>query len=391
MQTRTHQFGFYLTDFDPFDSNRTQSGIDRKIISQIETLNQAGLNCKSLVAVRPSSAALKGLASLPLFPDFIHWPYNAELASASYLYIRRPVFSTKGFISFLELFRRCNPDALVLLELPTFPYDAEYDRPELYFALRKDRKYRQYWKKYIDRVVELTGLPEVFGIETVHIINGIDLRRCAVRRPSFKSDKPLEIIFPASFAAYQGCDLLIGGLADYYDKGGIRDIIIHLAGDGPEIPVVRKLVERRNLKDHVVFHGMLTLSELNVLYDRCTLGVASLGMHRRGSNVMSGAIKTREYLAKGLPFFYAGLIDVFERNPVDFCLRFESREVPVDIRRVVEFHDRLYECESETSLIKRIRRYAEENVSMEAAMSSVIDIIKEHNSLNQSAELPVQG
>lgn len=368
--------GYYLLDFDPYDSSRVQTGIDRKIISQIKAFNEAGLNCKPIIAARPKSAIMKGLASLPCFPDFINWPDVAALNGASYLYIRRPTFSTRGFISFLDTFRKSNPKAIVFIELPTYPYDAEFNSPELFFALNKDRKYRQSWRYYIDLIADMSDSSEVFGVKTVHIYNGIDLNEYSIRRPSYDSLAPLEMLFPASFAAYQGCDLLIEGLANYYDNGGERSIIVHLAGEGPEIPALRKLVTSRHLDDRVVFHGMLTLDELNSLYDRCTLGVASLGMHRRSANVVSGAIKTREYLAKGLPFFYAGSIDVFNANPVDFCLQFESKEVPVNINKVLDYYDGLYENESETSLIHRIRRYAESSVSMSAAMSNVIKIIK---------------
>lgn len=369
--------GYYLSDFDPYDLGHVQTGIDRKIISQIDTFNEAGLNCKSIVAVRPKSAIVKGLASLPCFPDFIDWPDATSLIGASYLYIRRPVFSTRGFISFLDAFRKCNPKAKVLIELPTYPYDAEFDSPELFFALRKDRRYRQKWKFYIDRIIDMSDLPEVFGVKTVHFFNGINLKEYSIRQPSHHSSAALEILFPASFAAYQGCDLLIRGLANYYHDGGKRNIVLHLAGVGPEIPALRKLVTEGQLEDHVTFHGMLTMDELSILYDRCSFGVASLGMHRRSTNLVSGAIKTREFLAKGLPFVYAGSIDVFNANPVDFCLQVESKETPIDINKIVDFYDRLYENESEASLIQRIRHYAEDNISMSVAMSNVIEFIKE--------------
>ena len=372
-------FGYYLSDFNPFDSNRIQSGIDRKIIAQIKAFNNAGLKCEHIEAVRPSNTLLKGIASLPVFPDLISWPDVDSLGSPAYLYIRRPAFSTKGFISFLSKFRKHNPNALVMIEIPTFPYDKEFDTPQLFFALRKDRHYREEWRSFVDYCVVPTAERSVFGLPCICIMNGIDLEEIKVRTPSFKTGSPIEIVFPASFAAYHGCDLLLLGLAHYYRAGGSRDIRLHLAGEGSASATNHNLIQELHLQNHVIEHGMLDKDSLDKLYNQCTLAVGSLGMHRIGS-IMSAALKTREYLAKGIPFFYAGQIDVFERAPVDFSLQFESKEEPIDIKQVIEFHDRLYESESEISLIERIRRYAEENVSMDAAMSSVINLIEEHNS-----------
>lgn len=371
-------YGYYLSDFNPYDSNRTQSGIDRKIISQIKSFNHAGLDCRHIEAVRPSSTLIKGIASLPAFPDFISWPDVNGLGSPAYLYIRRPAFSTRGFVRFLAEFRRHNPSALVMIEVPTYPYDEEFDTPQLFFALRKDRHCRRKWKSWVDCCVIPTAEQLVFGIPCVHIMNGIDLDEIAVRSPSYDPNGPIQIIFPASFAAYHGCDLLLRGLDNYYHEGGSREIVLHLAGEGSASASLHSLIGELHLGEHVVEHGMLDKSSLDKLYDSCTLAVGSLGMHRIGS-LLSGALKTREYLAKGVPFFYAGLIDVFERNPVDFCLQFESKEEPVDFRRVIEFHDWIYGREDEVSIIARIRQYAEENVSMNAAMSNVVDIIKEHH------------
>lgn len=370
--------GYYLTDFNPFDPERIESGIDRKIKSQIKALNGAGLNCRHIYAVRPNAAMVKGIASLPFFPDFTSWPNVADLGSPNYLYVRRPAFSTKGFIAFLSEFRRHNPSSIIMIEVPTFPYDKEFDTPQLFFALKKDRKYRICWKKYADYSVILSDEDEVFGLPSIHIMNGIDLDAVSVRTPSYNARCPIEILFPASFSAYHGCDLLILGLSQYYKAGGSREIVLHLAGEGPASATIHDLIYELHLENRIIEHGMLDKESLDRLYNRCSLAVGSLGMHRIGS-VVSAALKTREYLAKGIPFFYSGLIDVFERRQVDFSLRLESTEEPVDVNKVIEFYDWLYSSANEETLIRKIRQFAEKYVSISSAMSNVTQAIVNHS------------
>lgn len=116
---------------------------------------------------------------------------------------------------------------------------------------------------------------------------------------------------------------------------------------------------------------------MDAIYNKCSMALASLGLHRIGLSIAS-TLKTREYLAKGIPFVYSGEIDVFREDPVDFCFQVPADESPIDIEKLVAFHDRLYAREPEDDLIARIRSYAESHVGMNAAMKNVIDYIKEN-------------
>lgn len=369
--------GFYLCDYDIYKTGRVQTGIDRKIISQISCFNRAGLKCSFIHADYPSNKAMKGFGSLPVFPDFVCWPQVKDLAGSAFLYIRRPIFMSREFVRFLKSFRRDNSKAVVILELPTFPYDAELSSPSLYFALRKDQKYRLRISPYVDYVaVPDESVTEAFGIPAVSFYNGIDLETISTRKGSYVHGGSIHIAFAASFAPYHGCDLLIRGLADYYRDGGERNIVLHLAGDSPLLPEMKELVDREGISNHVVFHGMLNRVELDELYDKCALAVSSLGLHRIGNQHLNSSLKSREYLSKGIPFFYAGEIDVLMKYPADFCLQFESTETPIDINRVIAFYDDLHSRYSEDELIARIRAYAEAHVSMDEAMRNIINVLR---------------
>ena len=246
----------------------------------------------------------------------------------------------------------------------------------MYFALRKDRKYRNKWKDSVDYIADLSGSSEIFNIKTLPIINGIDLDSTRVRKSSSKKTGTINIIFSAFFGPWHGCDLLIKGLAKYYEQGGERDILLHLAGGGNMLQEIESIIREEHLEKHVKMYGPLQQDQLNTLFDECDFAVGSLGLHRRSANCRDSSLKTREYLAKGIPFVYAGTVDVFEKDPVDFCLQLPSVEKPTNFNAIVDFYDKLYSRESEDSLIQRIRSYAEQHISMKMAMASVIHAIK---------------
>lgn len=369
-------YGYYLCNFDAFDANHVQTGVDRKVQSQIKAFNNFELNCKFIYCPYPEKRWKRGLGSIPGFPDETKWPDIDSLGRPSYLYIRRPMFSSREFIGFLRMFKLRNPFAKIIIEIPSYPYDNEYQSYELYFALRKDKKYRNQWKNYVDYIADLSGEKEIFGIQTLPIINGVDIKSLRTRKPSFNREKPIHLIFSAFFAPWHGCDLLLKGLSNYYDKQGDREVIIHLAGGGNLLDQIRRQIKELNLSSRVILHGALNQGELDALFDQCTIAVGSLGLHRRSQNCRDSSLKTREYLAKGIPFIYAGFVDVFETDPVDFCLQFPSTEQPIDFFKVIDFYDSLYKTEVETELIRRIRKYAEKHVSMDAAMANVIEVLK---------------
>lgn len=372
------QYGYYLCNFDIYDQDHVQTGVDRKVLSQVKVFNDAGLDCRFMYCAPADTRFRRGLGSLPGFTDGTDWPDVDNLGSPAYLYIRRPMYSSRELERFLERFKKKNPASVVVIEIPTYPYDDEFQGIENSFALMKDRKYRNRWHKYVDYVADLSGEDEIFGIPTLPIINGIDLSTIQPRTPSASKDDTIDIVFSAFFGPWHGCDLLLRGLAEYNRTDGARKVVLHLAGGGNMISEIESQISDLNLNDHVVMHGALNQKQLDDLFNTCRFAVSSLALHRiSGTDYKASSLKTREYLAKGIPFVYAGKVDVFESNPVDFCLQLPPEEKATDFRAVVDFYDKIYSTYSEEDLIGRIRQYAENTVSMDAAMEDVVKVLKD--------------
>lgn len=382
LDNRNKLCGYYLSTFDLYDSSHVQTGVERKILSQIDCFNESGLCCEHIYCSPSKSRLRRGLGSLPCITDGVCWPTDRLLSKVSYLYIRRPLFFSHEFVALLSNTRRINPAITIIVEIPTYPYDEEMKRPDLFFALKKDQRYRKQLVRHIDYIADLSGAKRIFDVPTLHIINGIDLKRTRPRRPSYSDGKEIDMVFAAQFGPWHGCDLVVRGLSDYYRTGGKRNFILHLAGDGPEIGNIEHLVDSLQLREHVVLYGPLTKVQLDDLFDRCTLAVGCFGLHRRDPNCLDSSLKTREYFAKGLPFIFAGKVDVLELNPHPFCLKFESGERAVDFFRVESFYDSIYRHHSEEEVIRSIRSYAEDNVSMGRAMSKVIGVLSKSGAIH---------
>ena len=67
---------------------------------------------------------------------------------------------------------------------------------------------------------------------------------------------------------------------------------------------------------------------LHNLFDRCDMGIGSLGRHRSGIQHIK-TLKNREYAARGIPFIYSETDTDFENRP--YILKVPANEAPVNI------------------------------------------------------------
>jgi len=353
--------------------DRSFPGVATKITAQINAFKKKGIECERINLPYKRDLFIQLLRRMPFMPDWYGWN-SIDISKWDAFYIRKPYFFSPSFISFLRRIKTENHDAKVLLELPTYPYDDEMKGFFSILLLMRDRVYRKMLHKYIDRIVSFSAPDCIFDIPTISIFNGIDVSKVEMREPSY-DEKAIRLLCLATFAKWHGADRLIEGIAEYYRGCGPKDITLYLIGDGPEIPRLSQLVRDREIENHVVFLGAMTEAQYKPFFDKCSAAVASLGLHRIGISYAS-TLKTREYLARGIPFIFSGKIDVFEKAPVDFCLQIPADDSPVDINNVLLFLDGLSCQQSSKSLAARIRGYAIQHVDMESVFDPVVSYVK---------------
>jgi glycosyltransferase involved in cell wall biosynthesis len=168
----------------------------------------------------------------------------------------------------------------------------------------------------------------------VTVSNGVDVERVSPTGfvPLRASRHALEMIFVASaHLPWHGTDRLLASLAAYR---GQRRVRLHLVGSAPGAarPPANDRVE-------VVYHGVLRGEALDDVFRRATLAVSSLAMFRNGMR-QGSPLKTREYVARGIPFVY-GYDGADVPGGVPFALQVPNSGALVDMDRIVEFAERV--------------------------------------------------
>lgn len=369
----------YITEVDINDD--TNKGVTEKIRGQIYAFDKAGLNCSyyRLKSEENNNSIIDMVKRrLPYINIHKHWHLDDELISHDNIYIRQYVPIDDYIVRFFNNLKRKNPKCRIVWELPTYPYDDELrgewrKKPFLW----RDKYNRVKLKLFVDRIATLTNDKRIFGIPTLHIQNGIDIQKYKVRKVG-NNINTINMIAVSKCIFWHGYDRLFLGLYDYYKNGGKRNVVVHFVGDGMELPKYKKMVKKYNLNNHVVFYGIKIGEELDEIYDSCNIGVGSLGCYRKGMNE-TAELKSRDYLAKGIPFVTSvKILDIPREGENNIYLRVPNNDSPLDINSVIDFYDRIY-AEGADKVNTRLRKFAKEHFSMEVAMKEVIDFFKETN------------
>jgi hypothetical protein len=370
---------FGSNDFD--EKLQPTTGVGKKIVNQVSSLNiENVMSCK--LVIFPSLGKKNYLYKLIsyLFLD----PFgniNIDYEQYDFIYIRRFHPTSNSLIKTLKRIKENNPNCKIIYEIPTYPYDMEhYNNIKQYVSLLIDKIFRKKLSTYVDRVVTLSDDDKIFNIPTIKIINGVNCKDISIASTKTKNeDNIINLIAVGFFQFWHGYERLIAGLNEYYKYCKTKKYIInlHFVGDGPELIKYRKLVEDYNLENYVFFHGILKGKDLDNIYNICDIGVCSLACHRKNI-FLSSELKSREYLAKGLPMISSTKIDVLPEN-FKYCYYVPGDDSPIDIDKIVKYYEDIYKNESLEEIRKNIREFAEKNIDISVTMKPVIEFILNDN------------
>ena len=268
--------------------------------------------------------------------------------------------------------------AKILIEIPTYPYDEEKQGGLLYHLFFAwDRSYRRRLKNVADRIITYSKDSHIFDIPAIQVMNGIDLSHVEVAKSDEKSEDVIRLMIVAYMQPYHGYERLLKGLKNYYDGLGKRNIQCHFVGDGPERAVYEKLAAQYDLLNHTTFYGALNGEALNQIFDMCDIGVCSLGGYKKGL-FLSSELKSREFLAKGLPIITGVDIDVLINADMPCYLQFSNDASDIDMEEIVGFYDRLYQEPGDIKKVReKIRHLAEKYSDMSITMQPVTDYMQD--------------
>ena len=371
--------GYYFSQID-----RGGVGPRKKVLSQIKAFEKCGIDLELVESPFQLEGKIRGnfllrqiVCRLPFTYVYSKHRYEEKYEDADVFYIRF-LAGDFHFSQFIKKLKKNNPNSKIVMELADYPTTWYMTTSLLYKIvyipiILKDILARRYYKKYVDRIALLKPLDKVYGIPAIQFVNGIDVDSIQVRRQS--GTDTIKLIAVAAMCNFHGYDRLIEGLHQYYVKGGTRRIDIHFVGGkeapGNELMRYKELCEKYHLQQYITFYGEKMGNELDEIYDKCNLAVASLGMYRIGYKT-ANSLKVREYIAKGLPIVTGCPVDIFETGSFQYSCEFPNDDTCIEINRIVEFFDKVYQ-EDEQEVITQIHQYARDYCDMVYAMKPIID------------------
>ncbi|GAB6179426.1 glycosyltransferase family 4 protein [Desulfotomaculum defluvii] len=360
------------------------TGIDKKVLWQVDALKENGIHCDIVVIDKyknySKKTSLKKLLdqiiiSLPYGNVFPKWKYLKEFDDIDYIYLRRPTCFTFHMLRVLKKIKVNNPNVKIILEIPTYPYDKELQVKLRYLPLLiKDKYNRLKLHDVVDRIAVQNDIDNIFGVPTLNFTNGIKVDDLTIRAPIEKNTDEINLCAIASLNPWQGYERVIQGIFNYYKNGGKRKIVLHLVGDGTERQRYEKLVKSYQLENNVKIYGRLYGDDLNYIYDISSIALDAFGRYKT-ENGISTSLKSREYLAKGLPIVAGCKVDIIKEN-TPYYLEFPNNDSIIDINRIIQFHDKIYKSnESTMQISKKIRDYAYEVCDVSNTMKKIVQYI----------------
>ena len=222
-------------------------------------------------------------------------------------------------------------------------------------------------KRLTDYFVLSSMNQSVKGASTINILNGIKVEAVPQRNiPDNKRDI-FTMLVVANVSVWHGIDRIVKGIEKYK---GQKDIRLLVVGDGEELPYIKKLVKDTRLNKKVSFEGYKFGAELDSYFDSCDIAIGSLGLHRL--KVRPSTLKSKEYMARGIPFIVSKTeADNFDESVYEYLFFIEENEEPLDIEAVMNW----YESINLITARQEMRKYAELNYSWDKQMKKVVDAV----------------
>lgn len=332
-----------------FPNNMT-IGITKKVFAQIKALENNGFFVKYYTGYFENGAAVYDRNGKIVYQRNFHFrnkllrrvTRNKLLKKVSKEFLincgetfslcyARYLFADSKFIGFLKAANKtCDT---VIVEAHCYPYYSKKNI-ELYPVYVVDYINRIKLKKYVDYIVAVArGYKTIFGIKTICIDNGIDISTITEKKKTESQD--IRLIAVAYETPLHGFDLLIRGLKEYYE--GNWNKIVTLKFVGTVMGSTKKMIYKYGLQKYVQILGKQYGESLDKCFDNSDIGIGSLALYRAGIHETGRELKTREYIARGLPYICTG----YKEDEEWYDYVFPCDKKPIDINEVIRFYERI--------------------------------------------------
>ena len=358
-----------------------KSGVVKKILQHIQTFDKLGYSV-DLTYVKNSrkevfllaengeyrlgqGKGIKGISYYRIIKNIVGKEYSV-------LYVRHSGRIDPWVLAVLKEAQRNGLQ--VIYEFPTFPYDGHAYSFINKIDLLIDLSCRSLLKKYVNMTVNWERISETYGISSLALESGIVVQNVKMIANQ-KLDDTIDLIAVAAIQPYHRYDKIIRAMHIYYSQGGDRNIVFHIVGDGNYKSQYMGLVSELGLETKVIFYGEKQGEELETIYEKADIGVGTFGWYTVGVYKTSGALKLREYAAKGLPIISGTKEEVFQTEIGDFYLEVPNDDTDIYMENIVDFYDSVYGKNSKQEVHKIIQNFTEKNWSMEITLHPLVEYL----------------
>lgn len=277
-------------------------------------------------------------------------------------------------------------NAKVILEIPNYPYIGDYINGYKQVSGFKTKAV-SFIKALIcavdDRLsgLRLSGKADAvvlfgnkadsfFGVPAKNFDNGISVDDFSPI--DILPTKDIRFITVAGTLWWQGYERVLEGMSEYRKNNPDSEYTFKftlVGGDKKEMPKFKQLVSSLGLDDCVDCVGFKTGEELLECYRKANIGISTLGCYKRGL-VYCSSLKSREYMAQGLPFIYA-----YEDKLLDgqgFAKKYSNDASVIDMESIIKFFEKTV---NDRSILEDERRIAKEKFDWLGIMKEVLELL----------------
>lgn len=370
------------------------SSVQTKVVNQIKFLNKAGANCEGVFFTTEVSEIIPLNEFINLIPvkkckwkyfrsigqklildKAIHDYIQRDYLTLDLVYIRFPGSSFllykiskkfgKKIISEhqskeIEEIKSLAKDNIFGIKPSKFLSWFQYNFVPIFNEILFGRLFVKNIAGVVTVTKEIGDYQKKKGAKVVIVIpNGINVKNYNIKKINSFSF-PLKIIFlkgTSNNAPWNGIDRLINSIDDLENSHEKIKLIIcgHLIkGEIPE-------------RGYIEIVGYKNKLEIDQLLQEVHIGVSTLSLFKKELKEAS-TLKTREYIARGLPFFYAYTDPDLNEESKEFALEFPNDDSLIDMEKVIEFAKKALE---DKDLPQKMRKYAEEHLDYEVKMKQL--------------------
>ncbi len=304
----------------------------------------------------------------------MHWLIPMKLSLSGYeLFFARYELAHPFLLRFLKKFRRSNPGARMVVEIPSYPYENEMKGFLRSIQYQLDRVWRRGMRHILDFLVTPGYYQELFGLPVITMPNGIEAERIAPSNWKYQRGV-LRLVGTGNWRMWHGLDRILNGLEFYNNKTNrTTDIIVKLVGPTNYLPEIHKAIKSKGLQNYVKLIPVKYGGALNEIFDEADLGIGNLGGFRTGLP-LGFPLKHREYAIRGVPFIYS-MPDPGFQGVEDCLIVLPNDDSPIDFEEVLKKWNRFGKgCR------EKLRAHALEHFSWKTIMARMVaEIMKERN------------